>query len=427
MKKPCTTTKQVSMFAAATAALLSTVAGYGFSENPQTFTASGQLTGSAGTPLLDTSIALVLTIYDPGKTCLLYEETQTIDTSTTNGIFSVQVGSVTAASKRTGNDPGLRMAMIFRNDGTQIRAAGTNCSSGYTAAAGDVRVLQVKVTPSTTGATVTLSPDTTLNASPTSWSAETFQGVPIGNFIQITGADAIIPAGNGLKVNGTEVISSSGQWVGSTLGLAGPTGATGATGVKGATGATGANGATGPTGPTGINGATGAPGPTGPIGAMGPTGATGATGATGPNPWTISGSTLYYTAGAVGIGTTTPTASLEVKSSATSPTLAVSNSGTGGALSVGTTITGTPISNMKICTGTSSGLLPSASSGAQFSIACSGVAAGSVAFCSPSTAPPQNYYTWSAYTVASAIYVNLASTSTPGAAWSPNWTCLVTN
>lgn len=419
MKKP-----KLFKLAAATFGLLSSVAGYSYSENPQTFTASGQLLNSAGAPLLDSSVVLVLTIYDPAKACLLYEETQTIDVSTTNGIFSVQVGQgAVTGGKRTANDPGLRMATIFRNDGTLIRSAGVNCASGYSATAGDIRLMQVKLTPSTTGTAVTLSPDTTINATPTSWSAETLQGVPIGNFIQVSGADANIPTGNGLKVNGAEVINSSGQWVGSNSGIVGPTGASGAAGATGATGASGSTGATGATGSNGTNGTNGATGATGATGAMG------ATGATGASPWTLSGPNVYYTAGNVGIGTASPVAALDIMTSSPgSASLAVSNAGTGGALSVGTAITsGANISNMKLCTGPSSALMPSVSSGVQISIPCSGVAAGSVAYCSPNSAPPQTYYTWSAYTITNTIYINLASTSTPGTSWSPTWNCLVAN
>ncbi|MFL5814831.1 MAG: hypothetical protein ACJ763_14750 [Bdellovibrionia bacterium] len=301
---------------------------YGFSENAQTFTYQGQLLNNAGTPLSDSSVTIVLSIYNPSKSCLLYEETQTVDTTTTDGMFSVQVGqATTSGGKRTGNDPGLRMATIFRNDGTQIRAAGTNCTSGYTASAGDGRVMQVQVTPSSTGVPVTLSPDEKIDAVPQAWSAETFQGIPLGNFIQLSGSDAVIPSGNGLKVNGSQVIDSSGNWVGPSTGLVGATGTAGTTGATGPTGAAGATGATGPTGLTGATGATGAAGPTGATGATGTAGATGATGptgvtgATGPtgsagptgaSPFTLNGSDIYYTAGNVGIGTTGPASSLSI-------------------------------------------------------------------------------------------------------------------
>ncbi|MBI5482314.1 MAG: collagen-like protein, partial [Deltaproteobacteria bacterium] len=66
-----------------------------------------------------------------------------------------------------------------------------------------------------------------------------------------------------VTVNGTEVIDSSGQWVGSTTGMIGPTGPTGPIGP------TGSAGATGPMGPTGSAGGTGPMGPTGAQGSQG--------------------------------------------------------------------------------------------------------------------------------------------------------------
>ena len=57
---------------------------------------------------------------------------------------------------------------------------------------------------------------------------------------------------NGLTVGTTNVINSSGQWVGSPTGLIGATGATGPIGSTGAAGPQGTTGATGPTGATGI-------------------------------------------------------------------------------------------------------------------------------------------------------------------------------
>jgi hypothetical protein len=75
-----------------------------------------------------------------------------------------------------------------------------------------------------------------------------------------------------VSIGSTQVINSSGQWVGSATGLTGPTGPMGPTGPAGATG---------PQGPTGAVGAAGAVGPTGPAGAAGAVGPTGPTGPTG--------------------------------------------------------------------------------------------------------------------------------------------------
>ncbi|MFM9996372.1 MAG: hypothetical protein ACKVU4_11300 [Phycisphaerales bacterium] len=89
----------------------------------------------------------------------------------------------------------------------------------------------------------------------------------------------------------------------------GPMGPQGPTGLVGPIGAQGNAGVQGPVGPTGPLGPTGATGPQGPIGL---TGATGAQGPAGASPFTLNGSAAVYTAGNVGIGTTTPTAALDV-------------------------------------------------------------------------------------------------------------------
>ena len=87
---------------------------------------------------------------------------------------------------------------------------------------------------------------------------------------------------NGITVGNTDVINSSGQWVGPNSGLVGPTGPAGSSGATGPTGPAGSAGATGPTGPQGTAGTTGPTGPQGVVGPTGPAGGTGATGPTGP-------------------------------------------------------------------------------------------------------------------------------------------------
>jgi len=87
--------------------------------------------------------------------------------------------------------------------------------------------------------------------------------------------------GTGLYVSGSEVINSSGAWVGANSGLKGEVGPQGPQGAQGDKGATGAQGPQGATGPQGQKGATGATGPTGPQGDTGPQGSQGDKGAQG--------------------------------------------------------------------------------------------------------------------------------------------------
>ena len=99
-------------------------------------------------------------------------------------------------------------------------------------------------------------------------------------------------------------------------GATGPTGPAGADGATGPAGPAGADGATGPAGADGVTGPAGADGATGPAGADGATGPSGTDGSDATNYWTESGSNVYRSSGNVGIGTTSPTAKLEVSGTA---------------------------------------------------------------------------------------------------------------
>ncbi len=95
--------------------------------------------------------------------------------------------------------------------------------------------------------------------------------------------------------------------------LAGNEGPAGPMGPQGPVGATGAQGPMGPQGPTGATGLQGPIGPTGPTGPAGPVGAQGPPGV----PWSLNGTSAYYNAGNVGVGTNAPLYPLHVETTAT--------------------------------------------------------------------------------------------------------------
>jgi len=109
---------------------------------PGNFVYEGVLQDTNGP--VTTASTLILRIYDPGLSCLLYEEMQTVTPEAT-GSFSVRVGSALGDAKRTSNDPGLPLSSIFAPSGV-VRSPGSSyCTTGYTATASDSRRLVLNV------------------------------------------------------------------------------------------------------------------------------------------------------------------------------------------------------------------------------------------------------------------------------------------
>lgn len=130
---------------------------------PNTFVYEGVLQDSSGPVLASTQV--ILRIYDPALSCLLYEEMQTV-TPSADGSFSVLVGSELADAKRTSNDAGLAMSKIFLSSGA-VRAAGSSfCTSGYSAVSSDGRRLVVNING------VDLNPSIEISSAPFAISAQ---------------------------------------------------------------------------------------------------------------------------------------------------------------------------------------------------------------------------------------------------------------
>ncbi len=128
-------------------------------------------------------VSITFQIYDPTGTCLLYQESHSSVTLSSDGEFSVNVGTGTRASAAT--DGGLLWRNIFQND-TQVRAAATsNCTSGYTPSAYESRKLRVTVN------SVVLSPDYDMAAVPMANVAESLQGKTVSDFVPAAGNSSI--------------------------------------------------------------------------------------------------------------------------------------------------------------------------------------------------------------------------------------------
>ncbi|MBK7890753.1 MAG: hypothetical protein IPJ84_07875 [Bdellovibrionales bacterium] len=162
---------------------------------PQSFTLDGRLYSNAAatTALVDGSITFRAQILDEDKVCILYEETQSLSTATSNGYFSVQVGSALGSSVRVAGEPGNTMAQVFQNlvvtNGKKV-ADGTPCTVGPTG--GKRRFVRIKIAPSSMGgAERTLTPDLTIDSVPNAVvaeRAESLQGLRSSDVLQVNTA-----------------------------------------------------------------------------------------------------------------------------------------------------------------------------------------------------------------------------------------------
>lgn len=237
-------------------------------------------------------IGLRFQIYSPDAQCLLYEESDTnISLNANNGIVNVKVGSPMSSNKRTGNDPGFKMARIFSNDSTEFGSRNL-CSNGYKPQSGDSRLLRVFLIEG--GKETALQPDQVISSVPTSMVAETIQGQSLEDLdLRYFKADKIgvLDSGKYCRADGNKILCDKDiAGLQASQGSMGPQGPAGAVGPRGPVGAAGTIGPQGPVGPAGaigpqgiagIKGEKGANGEVGPQGAAGPRGPQGPAGAAG--------------------------------------------------------------------------------------------------------------------------------------------------
>ena len=169
-------------------ALCCATAAHALNESPPSFTLDGTLLAADHiSPLLDSTVKVRVQILNPAKTCVLYDEEQTVNTFSSNGRFNIQVGSAVGAAKRKALDSANTMARVYQNASAipaQAAPSQTCVGSSYTPAAGDIRYVRVIVTP-TSASPETLTPDMVLDAVPNAVVAQSLQGVEKAGFLQV--------------------------------------------------------------------------------------------------------------------------------------------------------------------------------------------------------------------------------------------------
>jgi hypothetical protein len=159
----------------------------------QTFSLDGKLTLIDGTTIIeDSDVKIRVQILNPIQECVLYDETQTVSTATTKGLFNIQVGSATTSLKRSAYgslDSGLTMSQVYNNKSV---ITGKNLTTGmactYNPKNGDNRYLRITITASNDGVPHTLYPNMALNSVPSALvaeNAETLQGATPEDFVNI--------------------------------------------------------------------------------------------------------------------------------------------------------------------------------------------------------------------------------------------------
>ena len=182
---------------------------FAVTDGPQSITLDGVLysEGDFTSPLLDVAASLKIQILDPSKTCVLYEETQVVNTLSTSGKFNIQLGSAIGSVKRSGDDPARSMTDLLQNV-SDIAATNAGCpGSVYSPSTGDVRYIRIEMTPSVSGVASVMTPDMTISNIPNALVCESVQGLDRSKLLELgTSVHANMTQANFLKlINASDV------------------------------------------------------------------------------------------------------------------------------------------------------------------------------------------------------------------------------
>lgn len=173
-------------------------------EVAQSFTLDGRLySNSSATSPLEDIVALKVQILDDSQACILYEEIQSVDTTTSSGYYTIQVGQKAGppSGKRSSGDSNNSMVQVFSNtvtsiSGKQVGDGVTACS--YTPTSNHKRYMKVTMTPSD-GIPRVATSSMLLDSVPMAWvaeRAESLRGLGPSQFIQVNNSTSALTQAN---------------------------------------------------------------------------------------------------------------------------------------------------------------------------------------------------------------------------------------
>ncbi|RYZ84301.1 MAG: hypothetical protein EOP06_18305, partial [Proteobacteria bacterium] len=187
----------------------------------------GRVTNPDDTPLESAAVVFKIQVRSPGtSSCLLYEETRTVNMLGSNGMFVIPIGD--GNGTRTASDPGITIENVFSNN-SALNFISLSCNSGstYTPASLDSRRLTVTFndTSSSYGAQAMAPMD--VNHVPLAihaveaQSALTVGGVAATNVLRVTGTAAPALTGANYSALMNLILGTSTQYLGASSTLAG--------------------------------------------------------------------------------------------------------------------------------------------------------------------------------------------------------------
>lgn len=157
----------------------------------QSFTVQGRLLNSDGTALTSSSVPFLVQLRTTGaEDCLLYQETQTLDLSQNDGAFALTVGTGTRAAPSV--DGGNSLDVVFSNSNTiSLTAATTPCANAdtsYTPTASDTRNLIISYYDGSAWDTVPTIPLAWIPQAKYAQDSGKLAGISASQYLRVSGA-----------------------------------------------------------------------------------------------------------------------------------------------------------------------------------------------------------------------------------------------